>query len=324
MDRIKESDYIVLSISGCAKRGKLGYIADDPRMVEYYRNIIYADKRKPYYFSDKTMERVKHMELDELNNADFISICKRSGKDCGFCLSGPSYQRLSFGYVVRDNHILLSVAKNNNSSRFSDNPVSVLRDMMVGSIVITSDNVEIIPDCPLSQYMRFVVNPNAKVEVEDAREVLRIAKEFKAHKELFSAELPVDALNYFRALSLNDTVPAIKRASETYLYKHNLLMYALKMFVFLKTASIIEQTYISDDKPIMSYERKKGFIRNFVLVDSTWDGDITVLNPFSVRGHFRRQPKKDENGEWYKELIYIDSFMKKGYHRRATKTIQQE
>ena len=36
-----------------------------------------------------------------------------------------------------------------------------------------------------------------------------------------------------------------------------------------------------------------------------------------VSGHFRLQPKKDENGEWTRELIYIEPYAKKGYHRLA-------
>ena len=29
------------------------------------------------------------------------------------------------------------------------------------------------------------------------------------------------------------------------------------------------------------------------------------------------QNKKDEFGEWYKELIFIDPFIRHGYHRNA-------
>lgn len=38
---------------------------------------------------------------------------------------------------------------------------------------------------------------------------------------------------------------------------------------------------------------------------------------FLVRSHLRLQPKK-VNGEWTRELIFIDSFVKHGYHRVAT------
>jgi hypothetical protein len=49
-----------------------------------------------------------------------------------------------------------------------------------------------------------------------------------------------------------------------------------------------------------------------------FDETINVAGPFPVRGHFRKQQKKDAAGQWYHDLIYIDTFMKNGYHRKAT------
>lgn len=53
------------------------------------------------------------------------------------------------------------------------------------------------------------------------------------------------------------------------------------------------------------------------IMDSTWFTTICRNEGFNVRGHFRLQPKKNENGEWIKELIYINEFQKYGYHRQA-------
>lgn len=50
--------------------------------------------------------------------------------------------------------------------------------------------------------------------------------------------------------------------------------------------------------------------------DCTWFTSICRNEGFMVRGHFRLQPKK-VNGEWTKELIYINEFEKHGYHRSA-------
>jgi len=52
-------------------------------------------------------------------------------------------------------------------------------------------------------------------------------------------------------------------------------------------------------------------------IDSTWFTNLVVSGAFGVKGHFRLQPKKDEKGEWTKELIWIKDFEKQGYHRRA-------
>lgn len=51
-------------------------------------------------------------------------------------------------------------------------------------------------------------------------------------------------------------------------------------------------------------------------LDSKWFTTIVNSKGFKVRGFFRLQPKK-KNGEWTKELIWIDEFEKKGYNRQA-------
>lgn len=47
-------------------------------------------------------------------------------------------------------------------------------------------------------------------------------------------------------------------------------------------------------------------------LDSKWFTTLIKSDGFKVRGHFRFQPKK-KDGEWTKELIWIEDFMKTGY-----------
>ena len=54
-----------------------------------------------------------------------------------------------------------------------------------------------------------------------------------------------------------------------------------------------------------------------IVMDSRWFRKIVNDNEIFVRGFFRFQNKKDEKGEWYKELIFVDSFVRHGYHRNA-------
>ena len=51
-------------------------------------------------------------------------------------------------------------------------------------------------------------------------------------------------------------------------------------------------------------------------LDSKWFTTLVNSKGFKVGGHFRLQPKKKE-GEWTKELIWINDFEKKGYNRKA-------
>ena len=52
-------------------------------------------------------------------------------------------------------------------------------------------------------------------------------------------------------------------------------------------------------------------------MDSKWFRKIVNDNAIYVRGFWRMQNKKNDDGEWYKELIFVDSFVRHGYHRNA-------
>ncbi len=55
---------------------------------------------------------------------------------------------------------------------------------------------------------------------------------------------------------------------------------------------------------------------NITHLDCRWFTNIIREHGFKVSGHFRLQPKK-KDGEWTKELIWIDDFEKKGYNLKA-------
>lgn len=57
---------------------------------------------------------------------------------------------------------------------------------------------------------------------------------------------------------------------------------------------------------------------NVTILDSKWFTTLVKSDAFKVRGHFRLQPKK-KNGEWTKELIWINEFEKHGYAAPARK-----
>lgn len=96
---------------------------------------------------------------------------------------------------------------------------------------------------------------------------------------------------------------------------------AVKKYVKVETIVIpIGRTTKLDDK-ILGYKSKEK-VRNesgqeVIVMDSRWFRKIVNDNEIFVRGFFRFQNKKDENGEWYKELIFVDSYVRYGYHRNA-------
>lgn len=57
--------------------------------------------------------------------------------------------------------------------------------------------------------------------------------------------------------------------------------------------------------------------------DCSWFRTIVRKEGFMVRGHFRLQPCKNQDGEWDHKLIYIEPYQKHGYTRTAKKVVKQ-
>lgn len=86
---------------------------------------------------------------------------------------------------------------------------------------------------------------------------------------------------------------------------------------FLKYAEI-------EDKEVKANSKEKGFECKYInetntdirYITSHYIHNLYVRGSFKVKGHWRLQPKK-KDGEWTKELIWINDFQKEGYTRKA-------
>ena len=84
----------------------------------------------------------------------------------------------------------------------------------------------------------------------------------------------------------------------------------------MKYAKVYDETLISVDiKTRNKYSIPKEE-SSIIKIDSFWDKNIDVINPFVVSGHYRDQPHGA--GRKLRKTIYIDGFMKSGYSRKAT------
>lgn len=88
---------------------------------------------------------------------------------------------------------------------------------------------------------------------------------------------------------------------------------------FIKYAKIETKT-IDGSKSVKEFGCKyQNESRSSVtILNSSWFTNIVRSEGFKVRGHFRFQPKK-KDGEWTKELIWINDFEKNGYTSPARK-----
>ena len=102
----------------------------------------------------------------------------------------------------------------------------------------------------------------------------------------------------------------------------------LKIIMFKKYATVeLETIKAGKKKEVKNVERGKVINEmgiDVTMLDSTWFREIIRNEGFKVRGHFRLQPCKDENGEWTRKIIYIEEFEKHGYHRRAKMEIEKD
>lgn len=96
---------------------------------------------------------------------------------------------------------------------------------------------------------------------------------------------------------------------------------AVKKYVKVETTVIPQGSFTAIEGTPLEYVEKKKVInqtgQEVIVMDSKWFKKIINDNNIPVRGFFRMQNKKNEDGEWYKELIYINPFIRHGYHRNA-------
>lgn len=95
----------------------------------------------------------------------------------------------------------------------------------------------------------------------------------------------------------------------------------VKKYIKVETVVIPQGKFTDVDGTPLEYVEKKKVINQLgqevIVMDSRWFRKIVNDNDIYVRGFWRMQNKKDENGDWYKELIFVDSFVRHGYHRDA-------
>lgn len=102
---------------------------------------------------------------------------------------------------------------------------------------------------------------------------------------------------------------------------NSLIRTAVSIALFKKYAQIETKTLFKKRKTIINSEKNLNNTDfDITYLDNTWFTNLIKSEGFDVRGHFRLQPIK-KNGEWTKELIWINKFKKEGYNRKAKKTI---
>ena len=288
----------------------------DKRIKEVFRKqLSFSVNPIKYYFTDSTMKRVMPIDLSNCYPTKLGYLFDKFPDEFGICIC--KHENIGFIYQIGLNDIKIIVTSgtrrsgNTSIDEFDRIDYSALNKTIVGSSIISfdSDNVSIMPNNMLS----FILNGDTTFAGRESKlEILKIAKRIRKFG---------DNGKQLSDITKNDDLYLFNLVEDMNI-KSQKIWIAIKMFIFLKTANVVDKTFISDSNKGLENNTVEKENEGIILVDSTWDSSINVINPFSVSGHFREQPKKNEKKEWYKEVIYIDSFMKKGYNRRAKSDIE--
>ncbi|MDE7452154.1 MAG: hypothetical protein K2M52_02345, partial [Paramuribaculum sp.] len=122
--------------------------------------------------------------------------------------------------------------------------------------------------------------------------------------------------NLFGATTIKERLDLIeRRCCFIVLYE------AVKKYVKVETVIIPKGTFKDVEGTPLEYVEKKKVInqsgQEVIVMDSKWFKKIINDNEIPVRGFFRMQNKKNDKGEWFKELIFVEPFIRHGYHRDA-------
>lgn len=288
----------------------------DKRTKTAFRKIIAAPKPfNKYFFASTTMKRIKAIDLSSCHPNKLEYMFEKHGPEIGICICNED--NLGFVYIIGATDIQLVITSGTkksvvlHSNNFGKVNYAPLMKTIVGACVISyqKNEVEILVNNTLSMLLTQKNNPDFKFHNEESRELIKMYKELS----LMPKNLKLDEITQRESPCLFNSYQDIK-------IKTDKIWVAIQMFIFLKTANVIEQTFISENTIYGNKSKsKENDLNGITVIDSTWDSSVHVINPFAVTGHFRNQPKKNKKNEWYKELIYIDSYMKCGYHRNAKK-----
>lgn len=273
---------------------------------DFKKNISLKVPPSFYHITDTTLRRIDNIELDGLDGAKILgSICdKTAGCETGIVFFNDG---LHYAYVVTPRYITLLVCRRDvTNERDIDAYIARLRCVLIGTYHIDCNTGEIQP--VVFNPLDILFNKNGyrpeQFDKDEARLLHRLLKELNA------AGLISDGTITLPAVQATPTGSIYLRA---YSDKWNDLQRSFRSFLFIKLAKRIDTVRISEADADGRRWIPSGKSHSIIQVDTTYDENLHVINPFAVKGHFRNQPCGKERSDT--RLIYIDAFMKNGYTR---------
>lgn len=300
----------------------LNYSIDRRVSSIYVKYRSKKDEAKIYAVSKSIVPRISKMDISSLTADAILSLTRSNEGEVGSILDPMGEKcKVSCNFAILPDLIIIEaftgkfsreVARNEYEKRTGEGLVSHI----AGSVVISPAGIEYTPNSVL-QCVQSVQAGREDAKLireykEGFMEVIRVLKKFSTDEYLNKS---VDELCERHPRETT----TLKAYNEQHKQKYAALNYALKMFLYIHTSQTIKVDYISDGVECSNAKGSDCLPRGYIQVDTLWDTEIDVINPFAVKGHFTHQPYGPNSS--LRKLIYIEDYMKRGYHRRATKDI---
>lgn len=277
-------------IHAAADRGVTSFLSWHSKAL--FQNIINKGFKFDnfYQITDTTKRRISNIPLDDLKDFDWLSKFNKSNGLVFF------NDKLHFIYHISASYVDILISSKRDIIKISETPelqIAKLCQCFL-RLDLSSGNMFSFYDHPVDA----ANNPD----------------------NLLSRD-PDVILRYKRILATASESGDFKSLEESFLEIKTAEKICLQAFLFIYTASVLNTTLVSDSDNDSFLERYKANSKSehkIIRVDTLYDTSINVINPFSVKGHFRNQPYGEGRKETRK--IWIDSFMKTGYKREATKS----
>lgn len=314
MISITNKEYAALLFAAMPKDESL---MSDSSVLGQLHKMFFLQQYNKFLFSDSCVVRAMNINIDKVPSESLTDLYFKTGEERGIVMLSNKYEKINFQYAITPTQIILGVfvgtAADVKRIEDTDKLASQVNDIHAGDVIINASGITYIPNSVLSMLVQSYITKNPDMVHEWLKDPFLGKQVRLAYKELAISPDGLILDDPIRAPFLYNENARIQRLQAQ-------LQIAAKCFIFLKCASVVDKTFVSGKSTMCTYRRRKKEKNiDYIYVDGHYDQSVSVTYPFKVSGHFRNQPKKKENGEWYTELIYIDSFMKKGYTRKATK-----
>lgn len=247
---------------------------------------------KIFHITDTTKKRLANVPIEEITGGKLIDL--KTKPSCGIVFFNDG---LHFLYLIRNNGVYIMSSRQKTTQKVDDVSFYV-SEIMSGFLYYDFFSDSAV--CYINNILG-TLNQGDHLLLRD-KGCLPVVKQLVKEEKEGKTDL-------------------YDKYKQDFDQKWNGTKLCLQAFMFIHFAKTINTTKVSGeyDSRTFSEKIKKKAIPtvNVIQVDTFYDETMEVINPFGVTGHYRNQPIGKGRAET--KLIYIDSFMKTGYTRIATK-----